>query len=328
MRITAEEGIELLKKGKVIAVPTETVYGLAAIATIPTAVAEVFAIKNRPADNPLICHFHSIEQIEKYVTGLPATTKKLMQDFSPGPVSFMLDLPENSPLKFATCGRKQVIARIPDHPGFLHIIRETDEPIAAPSANTSGKISPTTAEMVEKDLGETVAGIVDGGPSEVGLESTILDARSATDIYILRPGVIGETEIRNSFPSGNIHNEAIKNQDTLPGAGYRHYSPVTPVSVIENVYELRDQSDAALILSQEELNTLPLELLDDFSSNNIQVFQLGSMNDLDKIARNFYRVLSNVDQFKLSKAFFLNPDFGDSSLGKALQDRLRRIVAP
>src|SRR6476660_2114078 len=113
MKISAEEAVAFLKEGKVVAVPTETVYGLAADALNPSAIAKIFEIKNRPADNPLICHFNSLSQVKKYVTEIPAATATLMQHFSPGPISFMVDLPEDSPLKFATCGSAQVIARIP-----------------------------------------------------------------------------------------------------------------------------------------------------------------------------------------------------------------------
>src|SRR4030095_968216 len=229
MKITAAEAAALLLNGKVVAVPTETVYGLAAIATLPAAVAKIFEIKNRPADNPLICHFYNTDQIRKYVKSIPGNTEKLLQQFSPGPVSFMFDLPADSPVKFATCGSEQVIARIPNHAVFLEIIQETNEPVAAPSANTSGKISPTSAEMVETDIGTKIDGIVDGGISHIGLESTILDARSEDAVYILRPGAIGEREISRVLPDVKVFPLQHDTGEVIPGSKYKHYAPNTPL---------------------------------------------------------------------------------------------------
>ena len=123
MIISPAQAVTLLQAGEVVAVPTETVYGLAADALNPVAVSKIFEVKKRPADNPLICHFHSINQLEQYVNIITPTVEKLMQQFTPGPVSFMLDLPEHSPLRFATCGSSQVIARIPDLTLLLEIIR-------------------------------------------------------------------------------------------------------------------------------------------------------------------------------------------------------------
>jgi L-threonylcarbamoyladenylate synthase len=153
----------------------------------------------------------------------------------------MLDLPENSPLKFATCGSDQVIARIPDHPLFLSIIKKVGLPIAAPSANTSGKVSPTSAGMVEEDLGSKIPGVVDGGSSLVGLESTILDARSPSTIRILRPGAIGEKEIRQVYAEGLIVIVDLMNEASIPGSKYRHYAPDVPVFLIEHPSDISDE---------------------------------------------------------------------------------------
>ena len=141
------KAVELLREGKVVAVPTETVYGLAADALNPQAIARVFEIKNRPADNPLICHFNQIGQISSYVKNIPDSTLKLMQHLTPGPVSFMLDLSEDSPLQFATCGSAQVIVRIPDHPLLLEIDNVVLAPhIASASVETRRRMSMMAAE--------------------------------------------------------------------------------------------------------------------------------------------------------------------------------------
>lgn len=327
MLVTVDKAVEMLLHGEVVAVPTETVYGLAAIATNPTAIARIFEVKNRPADNPLICHFHSAEQVSEYVTHLPANTSRLMSHFSPGPVSFMLDLPEDSPLRFATCGSMQVIARIPDHPLFLAIIEKCQAPVAAPSANRSGRVSPTSAAMVMEDLGTRISGIVDGGPSKIGLESTIVDARAMDTVTILRPGSIAEKEIQEILPgvsivSGNEHSGII-----TPGTKYRHYAPATPLFVLHRAEEALAFPQSALILTAEALQHIPRQTLTQFTEKGIHLVTLGSLAEPESIARNFYRLISSVDHLKVKKAFMLNTDFGRSSTGKALQNRISKIAS-
>ena len=326
MIITAAEATRSLRSGEVIAVPTETVYGLAADALNPSAIAKIFEVKNRPADNPLICHFHSMQQVLDFVTKIPAATSTLMEHFSPGPISFMLDLPENSPLKFAACGSAQVIARIPDHPLFLEIIKNLGRPVAAPSANTSGRVSPTSAEMVEKDLGEKIKGIVDGGTSRIGIESTIVDARSENEIFILRPGAIGEKEIQKNFPGTKIISQKISDQQTTPGTKYRHYAPATPIFQIENMESINNETDVVLLVTQEQFEQTSSDMKEKFGRQKIWLLPLGSMNDLNSLARNFYQNLAALDRLNVKKSFMLKTDWGDSSLGKALHDRLSRII--
>ncbi len=325
MFLSADEAAELLIQGMVIAVPTETVYGLAAIATIPSAVARIFDIKKRPADNPLICHFHSIDQIKAYVTQIPSATEKLLRHFSPGPVSFMVDLPADSPLKFATCGSDQVVARIPDHELLLSIIKKADQPIAAPSANTSGKVSPTSAEMVQRDLGNKVDGIVDGGKCSIGLESTIVDARNDDEIYILRQGAIGAQELQYMLPQTKFTVISESSKNVIPGMKYRHYAPDTPIKLIEDIKEVSGNS--ALLITQEGFGKLSIEWIIKLSEANVQIIKLGSLENLYELANKFYEKISSVDLLNVSTAFFLRIEFGNSSLGKALQDRIEKIAS-
>jgi L-threonylcarbamoyladenylate synthase len=326
MLINTDQAADLLLKGEVIAVPTETVYGLAAVATNPEAIAKIFDIKKRPADNPLICHFYDIKQISAYVTTIPANTLELLQHFTPGPISFMLDLNGASPLRFATCGSQQVIARIPNHPLFLSIIKKCGLPVAAPSANTSGSVSPTSAEMVEADLGNKIPGIVDGGPCMIGIESTILDARAADSIQILRPGFIAANEIRKVLPHIEIISNGIKNEFITPGSRYRHYAPHTPISIVNQVDEVLAFPDCVLFLTLEALQSISRNHLKTFTEQRIELISIGSLSTIENIARSFYRLISSVDQLHVKKAFFLATDFGDSSLGRALQNRVAYIV--
>lgn len=327
MKISGEDAVALLKDGKVVAVPTETVYGLAADALNPSAIAKIFEIKNRPADNPLICHFNSVAQVQKFVTEIPVTTSTLMHHFSPGPISFMLDLPDDSLLKFATCGSAQVIARMPDHPVLLDIIKTLDRPVAAPSANTSGRLSPTSAEMVEEDLGEKIAGVVEGGISTIGIESTIVDARNEREIFILRPGAVGETEIQKIFPHAKIISGRISGEQPTPGAKYRHYAPRTPVFIAESFEKLDADENIAVLMTEEQLHSLPDELKKKISSPKICLIILGSTNNLNELAKNFYRNLATLDHIDISKAFILKNDWDASSLGKALKDRVEKIIS-
>jgi len=218
MLVSLQKSVEIIKKGGVVAFPTETVYGLGADATNAQAISKVFEAKNRPKDNPLICHFYSTQQIMEYLF-IPPTLLRIMQKITPGPVSFVLPIDPNSVLKPATAGQKTVIVRIPNHPLALKLIEQINKPIVGPSANTSGKTSGTTAQMVENDLGEKIDGILDGKDCLVGLESTILDGldfyknadlknnlqknkedeenlnQKLPTIKILRPGIIGQNEL-------------------------------------------------------------------------------------------------------------------------------------
>lgn len=325
MNVSPADAVELLSQGKIVAVPTETVYGLAADALNPAAIARIFEIKNRPADNPLICHFFGERQIREYVTHIPSATEILMRHFSPGPISFMLDLPADSPLKFATCGSPRIIARIPDHSLFLEIIEQLNRPVAAPSANTSGRLSPTTAEMVEKDLGEKLDGIVDGGMSRIGIESTIIDAGNGDEILILRPGAIGSAEILRVLPDVRIISQKVPGKSVTPGTKYRHYAPSTPVFLIQNIEELGSQN-AALMLTEDQLTLLSPMESQKLNEQSIDLLILGSMDDLNKLAKNFYHKLSLLDSMRIKKAFILKNDWGDTSLGKAIKNRIEKLV--
>jgi L-threonylcarbamoyladenylate synthase len=162
---------------QVVAFPTETVYGLGAIATDLEAIKKVFAAQSRPKDNPLICHFYDIKQVHEYVTFPSPYIQELFKCFTPGPISFLLPLKSgvSSPLKYAVSGSDKVICRIPRHPLILDLIKECGLPLAGPSANLSGSPSGTSAQMVLDQLGDKIAGVLDGGQSDIGVESTIID---------------------------------------------------------------------------------------------------------------------------------------------------------
>jgi tRNA threonylcarbamoyl adenosine modification protein (Sua5/YciO/YrdC/YwlC family) len=371
MLITLPQAVELLQTHQVVAFPTETVYGLGALATSEEAIEKVFIAKNRPKDNPLICHFYSLDQIKEYVPNLPDYVEILAQSFWPGPLSLLIKMPPDCALKPATAGQDSVICRIPNHPLALELIRQVNLPLVGPSANTSTKVSGTTASIVEQDLGSKIAGTLDGGPATIGVESTILDCREASTVTILRPGAIGKVELEQALHSPeNLKKlgrtitviESIPNlQQVTPGAKYKHYSPNTPVyrmsaktfqAIAERlpfhprsveIHETSTPSNAMPseppqnlafigtqeqfhdILTPEQQKILEIEKVLTLP-NNIFFLSLGHIQTWAEISQNLYQTLIKLDTLNVSKAYFLDQPFDDSSLSKALQNRLSKIV--
>jgi L-threonylcarbamoyladenylate synthase len=229
---------ELLRAGEVVALPTETVYGLAANALDEKAVAKIFSIKGRPANNPIIVHVAGNEMAKRCVTNWPELADKLSQAFWPGPLTMVLprakEIPDN-----VTAGGETVGIRWPSHPFIQAVIRECDFPLAAPSANLSNQISPTNAEHVRAQLGVTIPLIVDGGQSQVGIESTVLDL-TVSPPHVLRPGMIHAESLAAVIgnlqpPTSNLQPPNLKS----PGLLKKHYSPKAKLLVLN----WRDERD-------------------------------------------------------------------------------------
>lgn len=327
--LTISQAGNILKQGGIIAFPTETVYGLGAVASNEQAVEKIYKAKHRPADNPLICHFYSINQIKTYVKDMPEIVELLFKHFSPGPLSILLNLPENSPLAPATRGSDTVICRIPDHPLALELVKEVGEPLAAPSANTSGKMSGTTAEMVATDLEGKIDGVIDGGPCRIGIESTILDGRNKDSLTILRPGIIGKKELEKFFNKirqkkmfeelpvvDSVGNNSV---NTTPGSKYRHYAPTTPLYAVVQKDQIPKKSNIALIGTTESF--LGLE-----PQSGVHHLSLGSKNNLEEVVRNLYQIFFLLDSLMVSEAYFIVEDWGNSSLAEALKNRLSKVL--
>jgi len=325
--VTVVQAAEIIKEGGVVAVPTETVYGLAADATNARAVKRIYKIKNRPQDNPLICHFDSFASAKKFVTAVPQYAEALAKSFLPGPVSLLLKLPANSPLLPATGGRNSVIIRVPDHSLFIKLLKKLDFPLAAPSANTSGKYSPTNAQMVEKDLGKKIDGIIDGGQSKVGLESTIIDCRKKNEVRILRQGAIGTKEIKRALRScGVTVKETVRLKETTPGSRYRHYAPRTPVYEISSLDEIKQKTPFILLALKEQIPLIRQWMKKQgLLSDNILL--LGAAENKKGIAKNLYRHFYELDELNVSSAYILKTDWSGTSVGKAIADRLNRVIS-
>ncbi|KJY61268.1 L-threonylcarbamoyladenylate synthase [Lactobacillus apis] len=250
-----DEAVKLLAAGKLVAFPTETVYGLGAIATNEKAVKSVYAAKGRPSDNPLIVTVSDEAMVSDYAKEIPERAQKLMKHFWPGPLTILLFVKPNALPKAVTGGLDTVAFRCPDDKLTHDLISKLGYPIVGPSANTSTKPSPTTAQHVYHDLNGKIAGIIDGGPTRVGLESTIIDLSVETSV-VLRPGeitpqelseVLGEKVLINS---GQVEDQGVPK---APGMKYRHYAPSEPVIIVD------DTSDFAKIEFNEHTGVAALD---------------------------------------------------------------------
>ena len=317
--------VEALKAGEAIGMPTETVYGLAANCLDPKASESIFKIKNRPMDNPLICHISSIEMLKMLVDPkwkITEEVEKVMERFWPGPLTLLLpahpDLPE-----CVTAGLKTVGVRYPSHPIAQELIRMAGVPLAAPSANLSGRPSPTTAAHVFNDLRDRINWIVDGGNCGVGLESTVVDLLSTKPPMILRPGGITQAMLREVLPdiqvyqqkkfrSSDDNNTNIdESRPPTPGMKYKHYAPNAPVWLysLKSMKGSVKENSAALapkildhLRSCDKLNNtkiIRLKTCDSFDSDIPEISQniyLSRSGDLSEIAQNLFSALREADE--------------------------------
>ena len=236
------EAVALLRAGRLVALPTETVYGLGADALDPVAVGRIFTAKGRPADHPLIVHLPDADHLPRWASRIPKDAIALAKAFWPGPLTLILPREDEVP-DAVTGGQATVGVRVPDHPVALALLRAFDSGIAAPSANRFGRISPTTAEHVRQELGDQVAMILDGGPCNVGIESTILDL-SRDEPEILRPGAITADDIARVIGRRpRVRGETLSRPPganvapvppRVPGALAAHYAPRTPLQLVDS----------------------------------------------------------------------------------------------
>lgn len=226
-----QKGIDILKRGGLVAFPTETVYGLGAKAFDPEAVMKIFSAKGRPADNPLIVHVASRAQLRLVADEIPPVAEKLIAAFWPGPLTLVLRRSSKVP-PVVSAGLGTVAVRCPDHPIALALIRGVGEPVAAPSANRSGRPSPTRAEHVAEEMGEAVDWILDGGPCRVGVESTVVDLTEGPP-RILRPGGVTAEAIQRAIDEKvSLGSVGGPSEARSPGMKYRHYAPRFKIALV------------------------------------------------------------------------------------------------
>ncbi|WP_242705603.1 L-threonylcarbamoyladenylate synthase [Pontibacillus sp. ALD_SL1] len=318
-----EEAAALLRDNQAVAFPTETVYGLGANALNEQAVQGIFAAKGRPADNPLIVHVANKEQIEEVVTHIPKMAHKLIDAFTPGPLTLILES-NGSCASNVTAGLSSVGVRIPDHPVARALLQTCRLPLAAPSANRSGRPSPTSAEHVYKDLNGRVAGIVDGGPTGVGVESTVVDCTGDRPV-ILRPGGITKEDLEEVVGPTDF-DPALINQEEKPkspGMKYTHYAPEAPLWLVEgDLAFLQRQIDqlqqndkrVGVIVSQEHAGHI--------QADEIQI--CGSRDHLNEVAVHLYGALRSFSTDTID--VILCESFPEYGMGYAVMNRLKKAA--
>jgi len=299
---------EILGRGGLVAFPTETVYGLGAHASSAKAMARLYKVKARPADHPVIVHFASAAEAFKWASEVPKEAKILAERFWPGPLTLIL---KRSPLAkdFVTGGQPSVGVRVPSHPIARQLLKEFGKPIAAPSANRFGRVSPTTAAHVEEDLGSDVDLVLEGGPSEVGIESTIVDLSSGAPV-VLRPGKISQADLKEVIEIGSTPS-AVRHS----GGMEKHYAPKTPARLVPT-HELDKEISKLKARAAVLAFTRPDERVD---------FWLRMPRDPAAYAQKLYAALRELDGAHCDAILIEAPPA--ESGWEAVLDRLRKATA-
>ncbi len=306
------EAAQLLRAGKVIAIPTETVYGLAGNALDARAVARIFAVKNRPSFDPLIIHVPSVEAIHQWVEAVPAPLQELARHFSPGPLTLVLPKKQIIP-DLVTSGLPNVAVRVPQHPLTRSLLELLDFPLAAPSANPFGYISPTKPTHVQDQLGDKLPYILDGGPCQVGIESTIVGFVNK-QVTILRKGGLSVEAIEEVVGPVQVQTHSSSNP-AAPGMLKSHYAPRVPLRLIDSdeVDNLEQSDRVGLLTFQKELSTWEHQ------------FALSPNGDLEEAAQQLFAYLRLLDTEDLD--LILAERLPERGLGRAINDRLSRAAA-
>ena len=315
---------DLLCHNEVVAFPTETVYGLGGNAKSDEAVEKIFAAKGRPSDNPLIVHIAEKKQLDDFVDNIPKKAEMLMEHFWPGPLTIILSYKEGTLSKKTSAGLMTVGIRMPDHPVALALLKQTGLPIAAPSANRSGKPSPTLASHVQEDLDGRIAGIVDGGPTGVGLESTVLDCTTEIPV-ILRPGGVTKEQLE-AVVGEVLFDPALTNAleaPKAPGMKYRHYAPDAPLYLVDGT---KEQIQALINERKQEGLTVGLLTTVENQSfyNADSIFTCGQREHLETVASSIYEALRSFDKENVDVIY--SEMFPDTGVGNAIMNRLLKAA--
>lgn len=298
-----------LEAGEVVGIPTETVYGLAGNAFNPDAVLTIFRVKNRPSFDPLIVHTDALAKIEPFVTDIPEPARRLADAFWPGPLTLLL--PKRNPIPdLVTSGLPTVGVRIPNHPLTLDLLRSLDFPLAAPSANPFGYISPTTAGHVADQLGGQVPYILDGGPSDVGLESTIVGFDGAIPT-VFRLGGMALEQIERIIGPVSVRTHSSSNPQA-PGMLSSHYAPRKPLFLLAPGERPQPGERVGALSFREPFGGIPAD----------QQRVLSPTGDLAEAAKNLFAYLRSLDAMDIDR-IYAEP-LPSQGLGPAMNDRLRR----
>lgn len=312
MKKEIKEASNLLQQGYVVAIPTETVYGLAANAFDEKAVAQIFEIKKRPLLNPLIVHIKSIDYLDTIAKNIPAVALNLANHFWPGALTLVLEKKSNIP-DIVTGGKNTVGIRIPSHPIALSLLDELDFPLAAPSANPFGYISPTTSEHVQKQLGNKISYILEGGSCEKGIESTIIGFENNKPI-LYRVGAISIEEIEKVTGKIKTKNTASASPEA-PGMLSKHYSPKTKFIVSENISDNIEKN-----LNKNIGFLLFKNMTQDLTTD--KYIQLSLIEDINEAAQNLYAAMHQLDAMNFDAIYA--EKVPEKGIGISINDRLFR----
>jgi tRNA threonylcarbamoyl adenosine modification protein (Sua5/YciO/YrdC/YwlC family) len=328
--LAMEEAGRLIAKGELVAFPTETVYGLGGDALRPEASIKIYEAKGRPSDNPLIVHIAEFEDLKRVAKRVPSEAKLLADAFWPGPLTMIVERGDAVPLT-TTGGMQTVAVRMPNHPIALELIRKSGCLIAAPSANTSGRPSPTEALHVKEDLEGRIAMILDGGPVGIGIESTIIDLTEEIPM-ILRPGYITPEMLSKVLGREVIMDPGIiASDDTTkpkaPGMKYKHYAPKADMIIVDGEKEkviteinrrtkaYHEQNQRVAVIATEETKAL-------YDAD--VVLSMGSRQDEDAIAQHMYKILRDCDTLEVDGIF--SECFQTPRIGQAIMNRLLKAA--
>lgn len=323
-----EKPADILKNGGLVAFPTETVYGLGANALDSLAIKKIYEAKGRPSDNPLIVHIATFEEMERLVDWVPDMAIKLMDAFWPGPLTMIFKKSGEVP-DIATGGLDSVAIRMPSHPIALELIRQSGVPVVAPSANLSGKPSPTDAAHVVKDLMGRVDCIIEGGSCEVGLESTVLDVTGEVPV-ILRPGRVTAEDIEAVVGSVAVDpaiNGDVEFVPKSPGMKYTHYSPEAEVIILTGeemdvIKQINFMSDNLLKMNKR---VGIMTCSENFARYRASVvFSLGSKENMEEIGSNLFDCLRRFDEEAVD--IIIAESYEDEGLGQAVMNRLKKAA--
>lgn len=330
-----QEAAHLLRQGRTVAFPTETVYGLGADARSSEAVADIFSAKGRPSDNPLIVHIANRSQLEELAAPPEEAVSRLLDAFWPGPLTVVLPVRPGVLSSLVTAGLSTVGLRMPDHPVALELIAASGCPVAAPSANRSGRPSPTSAAHVLEDLGGRIAGIVDGGETGVGVESTVVEYTGGA-LHILRPGGITAEQLRQALPPHIPVLETVSEPEEgaaprAPGMKYAHYAPrgtlllvqgrqgTAPEQILARMQRELDEAHArgertGVLAYGEYAHALRADC----------VVACGRLDDLETVAHGLYGALRRFDEAGVH--FIVAQACPEEGIGAAIMNRLRKAA--
>ena len=326
-----QEAGELIAAGELVAFPTETVYGLGGDALHPDAAKKIYEAKGRPSDNPLIIHIAEVSDLERVAKEVPPQAEKLADAFWPGPLTMIVWKKDEVP--YATTGGLDTVAvRMPNHPVALELIRKSGKLIAAPSANTSGRPSPTEASHVMEDLSGRIAMVLDGGAVGIGIESTIIDLTESTPM-VLRPGYITPEMLSEVLGEEVIMDPGIIAADDTtkpkaPGMKYKHYAPKADMIIVEGEVEAVVEKINALTsevhAENKKVAVIATEETKDLYHADV-VLSIGKRDDEDSIAKHMYKILRQCDELEVEVIY--SESFKTPRIGQAIMNRLLKAAA-